>query len=496
MNEPYVIGMDIGTGSIKSISMNYQGKILLTKHYYYADTTETTELDAQGILVAFKSVIRNTVIEMGLQPAMIALSSMMHGMMAVDLNGAPLSGLFLWSDTRSSEIASGLRYSPKGNRLYLSTGTPIHAMSPLCKIKWLKEHNNDVFGKAHKFISIKEYIWYHFFQEYRIDHSVASATGLFNISKKEWEFEALEFSGITAGKLSDPVTTSYINSNLISSVAEELGIPGNTPFCIGASDGCLANLGSLCLDASVASLTIGTSAAVRITREEPLENISSMPFNYILDDQMFVCGGAINNGGNIIKWLVEKFIGLELDDDGFAGVFQQVGSVPAGSNGLLFLPYLYGERAPVWDEKSSGVFLGVRPSHSYSHFARAGMEGICFALAEILFLLERIAGPVHKIKMSGGVTRTEVLAQMLADITGKTILISQNEDASSTGACYLALNVVGVVENYSHLKEAAFQTIVPNQGNVKVYRNYFDLYKKIYPAMKDTMHQLYNITDS
>lgn len=494
MNEPYIIGVDIGTGSIKTIAMNFNGKVLGSDRYYYQTVGESSELDVHFIFEAFRSSIRGMVEKMGSDPAAVSLSSMMHGIMAVAEDCHPLSNLILWSDTRSREISSRLRNTHSGNKIYINTGTPVHAMSPLCKVKWMKEREENIFHKAHKFISIKEFIWYQLFGEYVVDYSVASATGFFNIDKKLWDADALSFIPIEEKKLSRPVPTSYLNKNIKPSIAGELGIAHDTPFCIGGSDGCLANLGSLCLEPSVVAITIGTSAAVRLTRNKPLRDVESMPFNYILDDDHFICGGAINNGGNIIEWLVDRLISPAHGQDRFENVFKLIGSVPVGSDGLLFLPYLHGERAPVWDEQSSGVYFGVKSVHGSPHFARAAMEGVCFALADILFLMERLAGPVHEIKLSGGLARTGILTQMLADITGKNILVQTEEDSSAIGACYLGLKAIAAIDDFKELQGHKPDITKPKQANVKIYRDYFELYKKLYPALKEQMQQLYAIT--
>lgn len=495
MNEPYIIGIDIGTGSIKTLAMDFQGRVIIHHRFYYPSKGEATELDPEMILNTFKSGVKKIVDEITYTPSALAFSSMMHGIMAVDENCRHLTQLVLWSDTRSNEVAFSLRGSENGRKIYQSTGTPVHAMSPLCKIKWIQLNSPVVFESTYKFISIKEYIWFHLFAEYRIDHSIASATGLFNIHERKWDKNALAFAGIKEEKLSQAVPTNYSRDNLASSIAVEMGIDPHIPVYIGASDGCLANLGTLCLDSSVAAITIGTSAAARITRNKTLEDIETMPFNYILDDQYFICGGAINNGGNIIQWLVEKLISTNNGHDAYDELFKIISTIPAGSEGLLFLPYLQGERAPVWDENSSGVFFGIKMQHSQAHFARAALEGICFALAEILFLLERLAGPVHKIRLSGALARAPELTQALADITGKNILIQQDEDASSIGACYLALKSMGIIKDYEGLKHSESTIIKPKQGNVNTYRDYFELYKKIYPGLMHAMKELHFITN-
>ncbi|HYO22120.1 MAG TPA: FGGY-family carbohydrate kinase, partial [Flavisolibacter sp.] len=253
--------------------------------------------------------------------------------------------------------------------------------------------------------------------------------------------------------------------------------------------GCLAKLGSLCLDASEAAVTIGTSGAVRVTLPKPLIDTERMIFSYLLDATTFVCGGAINNGGNVLQWLANKFLvgdAVVVED-----LFAEAAKVPAGSDGLLFLPYLNGERAPIWDEKSSGVFFGIKTVHEQPHFARAAMEGICFALMEILSIIEGASGVLHKIKFSGAVAESMVMLQMLADVSGKEVVVHEEGDASALGAAYLALKDLGAIENYANIKAGASKTIQPDTANAAVYKKQFAIYRTLYPALKQAMHSVH-----
>ena len=485
--KPYVIGLDIGTGSIKTIAMDTEGRVLASHRQHYPDGN----WNVSTVLHCFTSSLTILVQEMKGQPLAVCLSSMMHGVMAVNGNGQPLMPLMLWSDTRAADLAASHRETEKGHRLYASTGTPLHAMSPLFKIRWIKENEPHIFNKAVKFISIKEYIWHYLFNEYRIDHSVASATGLFHIHKKHWDDEALAFAGISEDLLSEPVPVEYTNRSLSSSAAAECGLEGSTPFIMGASDGCLANLGSLCLEPSMVAVTIGTSAAVRITRSTPVSDVRSMPFSYILDENNYVCGGALNNGGNVVQWLVEKFLCGPNNSSSYEELFNEIASAPPASDGLVFLPYLNGERAPVWDEYSCGVYFGVRSFHERRHFLRAAVEGLCLAINDNLSILESVHGRSGQLRLSGGLSQNKLLPFLLADITGREILVLKQNDSSGMGACYLALRTLGIIKDLSMLDTDLPQTIKPNVGNHELYAVVFDKYRSLYPALNDLMNRHY-----
>jgi gluconokinase len=364
-------------------------------------------------------------------------------------------------------------------------------MTPLCKLIWLRENSKSLFDAAYKFISIKEYIWYYLFDEFEVDHSIASATGLFDIKELRWYSPACELAGISPDRLSKPVNTGYKRSELSPAAKSTLKL-ADVPFVIGASDGCCANLGSYVMEPGVASLTIGTSGAVRITSQQPVVNDEAMIFNYLLNEHTFVCGGAINNGGITLDWLLKNFLGEKRPGhDEYQQLFRQIAAIPAGSDGLLFLPYLYGERAPLWDTKTCGTFFNIKPAHTTAHFLRAGLEGICFALNNVLHTLEQSSTPIKKLHISGGFITSEVWVQMLTDITGKELVIAQEGDASAIGAIMLALKSLGLDE-YPEPDEAQQKTTHPNADNHKIYEESFYFFKKLYFDLKDTMHQMHN----
>lgn len=492
----YILGADIGTGSVKTVAIDVTGNILCSSQCYYPTLNPQPHFNEQSpqvIFDAFVKSIRETVSKLKILPAAVSLSSAMHSLVCVDERGNALSNLIIWSDSRSAAIANKLKNSAEGKIVYTTTGTPIHAMSPLCKIIWLKKNAAELFTKTYKFVSIKEYIWYQLFHEFEIDHSLASATGLFDIKTLNWSTIALNLAGITPGNLSKPVPTKYVRNGLVEEMASLLSIPDGTLFCIGASDGCLANLGTNSLMPGIAAITIGTSGAVRITRTKPLYNYTVMNFNYLLDEQTFICGGPINNGGNIIEWLLQKFMHTTTPPATmYTALFDAIAKVPSGCNGLLFLPYLNGERAPVWDEQSCGVFFGVTLQHTQSFFLRAVLEGICFALLDVLKTIEDPSEPVQQINASGGFVHSIVWMQLLSDITGKKISVQHTEDASALGAAYLALKALGVIENYKLLQKKEEIIIYPQSQFEQVYDRNYQVFKTLYPALKSSMHLFHN----
>lgn len=497
--EQYVIGVDIGTGSAKAVAVSNAGKPLAASQVYYKTNSPQpgyAEQDPEIIWKAFVKCIKEITLKTKHLPLSVSLSSAMHSLLVVDNKNSPITALITWEDTRSEKIAEDLRNSSAAENIYKSTGTPVHSMSPLCKIKWVKENEPQIFKRAFKFISIKEFIWYRLFNAYEIDYSIASATGLFNIENMDWDPSSLQFCGIIPGMLSKPVATYFVRSNLNKSMANALNIPAQTSFCIGASDGCLANIGSNAIKKGSAALTIGTSGAVRITCRKPIVNYEAMIFNYVLDEKTFISGGPVNNGGNVMKWLFKTFLKNDApSENDYRKVFKSIEAIPAGCEGLIFLPYLYGERAPIWDEKASGVFFGIKAFHTNAHFLRAALEGICFSLKNILETIETSAGSITQLNVSGGFVHSKRWMQILADIIGKKLCLVQTEDASSIGAALLGMKALKIINDYNFLNSKIDITIKPDRKNFFLYKKYYSVYKNLYPSFKKYMHELHAINN-
>jgi gluconokinase len=489
--QAYILGIDIGTGSTKAVAISLTSEALGTvSEHYPINSPEPgySEQDPELIWDAFVKCLSGITAKLG-APQAVGLSSAMHSIIPVNDAGHALYPMITWADARSENIAQTLRATAKGASLYNNCGTAIHPMSPLSKLLWLKNNESEIFSAASKFVSVKEYIWFKLFGVFEVDYSIASATGMFDIVAKQWNNEALDLIGIPASKLSQPVNTTYYRANVNQFVVLTTGITTKTPFVAGASDGACANLGSHTTGEGIAALTIGTSGAVRITHSKPVYNYEAMVFNYLLDEQTFVCGGAVNNGGIALNWLLKNF--LKKENPGSAdydALFAEIATVPAGSEGLIFLPYLYGERAPLWDTKTSGTFFNIKPAHTRSHFLRAGLEGICFALNDVLKTLEDASGGITQVNISGGFTNSLVWTQVLADITGKKLAVLQSEDSSAMGAIYLAARILHP-EIYEQLTRVEHQQIIqPNENNHAVYSRMFPVFKKLYADLKDTMH--------
>ena len=498
----YIIGIDIGTTNTKAVAFTDEGEVLESAEVSYpifSDLPGQHELDPEqlleAVLSALRGVLGKTASLTGLSG--ISLSCAMHSLILVDPQGKPLTRAITWADQRPASHARALKESASGRRIYGQTGVPIHAMSPLCKLLWLKADEPELFGRAARYISIKEYLWWRLFGEYKIDHSIASATGMLDIRSFEWCAEALEVTGVGAGQLSELVPCTYSKPWTGSSTPgvssfnlQRLGLPEGLPFIIGSSDGCLANLGSGAIRPGETALTIGTSGAIRMTAPAPEYDVRERIFSYILTEQHYVCGGATNNGGNVIQWYAEGILGKKISEAGVLDHWEKEADlVPPGCEGLVFLPYLRGERAPVWDADAKGVFFGVQSVHTQRHFMRAILEGISYSLYQVGASLEETLGPIQHIYASGGFTRSKTWLQLVADVFCKKVDVTGVADASAIGAAMMGFYALGIIKDLE--ASARWVKVVeryePDEGRHAVYRENFAIFTELYSRLKDLM---------
>ncbi len=494
MKQTYFIGLDIGTTSTKAIVFTPSGAVrgignvdypLLVPQPSWAEQDPETIFAA--VISALKAAIEKADVDKH-EIGGIGFSTAMHSLIAVDHHGSPLTHSIIWADNRSTAQTERLKQDGVGHGIYLATGTPIHPMSPLPKIMWLREQAPDTFRRAAKFISIKEYVIYRLFGQYVVDYSIASATGLFNLRKLDWDEEALHVAGITKQQLSEPVPTTHIVRGMKIRYAEEIGLDVDTPFVVGASDGVLANLGIGAIDPGQVAITIGTSGAVRTVVPEPITDPKGRTFCYVLTENHWVIGGPSNNGGIMLRWFRDEFSWPEVERakqmgvDPYDVMIEAAEHVSAGAEGLLFLPFLSGERAPYWNAQARGSFFGIGLHHKREHFIRAVLEGILFSVYSIGIALRDLAGGATEIRASGGFARSRQWRQIMSDMFGYEVLIPESHESSSFGAALLAMHALGALNNLHDVKSLIHisHRHEPNLEYSSTYLQLFYIYERVY----------------
>jgi gluconokinase len=450
---PCVVGLDLGTSSVKAAAFADDSRQiaaaaepLAQRHDEPGAAEQDPETVYQATMRALAAVGRQAAAA-GFTVALVGISAAMHSLIPVAADGQPLAPALLWMDTRAGATAARLRATPEGMALYARTGTPIHAMSPLAKLLWLRAAHPDRFGAAARFVSLKEWLWHRWWGAWEVDASLASATGLYATAGGTWDAEALRLAGIGPERLSQLVPTTYIRQGITAPDLLAAGFAPATRWNVGASDGALANLAVDALDGRRLAVTIGTSLAVRIGSVAPVVEPVSQLFSYVLTEGRYIVGGASNNGGVLLDWLFRDVLG------GVATA--ATGPLPASfnalvaaagatsSDGLLCLPYVAGERAPLWDAGARGVMAGLSVSHGAPQIMRAAIEGILCNARWIAEPLLKRQPASHEVIATGRLLEEPWIRQLAADILALPVRLLGDVDASLLGAVKLARIAAG-----------------------------------------------------
>jgi gluconokinase len=482
MPRDYCIGLDIGTTSVKACVFNLNGKLIAeeekmnTSYYPQQGWVEQDPVEIErSAVLAIRTALEKAKVSKD-DIAALGFSAAMHSLICVNKEGLPLSPALIWADGRSYPQAEKIQ-ATIGNDVYARTGTPIHPMTPFLKLLWMNENGYEPFQEASYFMSIKEYLCLRWFDQRVIDYSMASATGLFNPDKLDWDQELLELIGVHRDQLSKIVPPTEILTEIKAELADEIGINRNLPFVIGAADGQLANLGIGAILPGEVAISVGTSGAIRqITNGVKMdENRETFCYSFTADSS--IIGGPTNNGGIALQWLKE----LLNDKQDFGEFLADAEKVAPGADGMVFLPYLNGERAPLWNQRAKGNFYGVTITHKKEHFIRAVLEGITFNLYQIGKALERLAGEPKKIYVNGGLSRSRLWMQMLADLFGAEIYVSESHHSAAWGAAWTALVATGRANSFEEIKEniPMGSPVLPNKESSKVYQALYENYEKL-----------------
>lgn len=491
-----IITIELGTNAVRVFAFDLKGNVInSTKGSYptFHSEPDYSEQDPEQIFITMLYVLKNFITEK-IQPKKyqirsICFNASMHSVLAIDRNGIPLGNVITWADNRGKKEAQELKGSELGKKLYNATGTPIHPMSPLVKIAWLKKNDPQRFNQTYKFLTIKSYIIQQLTGEYMIDYSLASATGLFNNHTLKWEGSALDYAGITSEKLPELMSVFSSPGKLRKEYQNSLGLSGNTRIIIGSSDGCMATLGAGVWSEDKATITIEDSGAVRVVGKQVLRDEKHRFFNYLLTENHYISGGPTNNGGVIFEWFATQFGDFKNPFDiefTIESLIYEASNVDAGSEGLLFLPYLLGERAPLWNPNARGSYFGLNIKHARKHFIRATIEGILYEIYSIGKMLEEHR-VINSLSVNGSFATIPFCTQLIADIFNKPVSTIKNLNSVGLGAFLLTATEMGI---YSNLDEAAKSVVLqetfnPRNHDHKTYQQYFELFERLSSKLED-----------
>ncbi len=494
-----VLGVDMGTTATKVVAYTPDGRQLASaSHGYPLEEPHPGHAvqDPDLILGAVYEGVRDVVAELG--PDRIAgmsFSSAMHSLLALDDELQPLTPVITWADTRASAQSERLRASANGLALHRRTGTPIHPMSPLTKLMWFREQEPRIRQTAAFWVGIKDWVLLRMCGALVVDHSLASASGLMDIHTLAWDQEALGLAGIREEQLPDLVPTTTVLDGLTEEAAAATGLRTATRVVVGAGDGPLANLGVGAVRPGVAACSIGTSGALRVAVDRPAVDPRGGVFCYALTADRWVIGGAVNNGGIVLDWVRSEIADGEVPTE---ELLDAAATVPAGSGGLLMLPYLLSERAPHWSSVARGAYVGLTRAHRREHLVRAAVEGVALQLSLVLHSMRAAGLEIDEIRATGGVMQHPLWQQTLADALGSPVGMLEEQEGSGFGAALLGMEALGLIASIDVAADLVpVSRVIRNRpADAAVYATLRPLFDELYDALFSANARLQKLAPS
>lgn len=495
-----IIGLDIGTTGVKAVAFGLGSpwRTVAIREYPLLEPEPGWQVqDPETIMAATADALAECVAAArGAEVVAVALSTAMHGLIGLDAGMRPLTPLITWADARANAQARELRASGQAAELHRHTGTPVHSMTPLTKLMWLRRHAPATLSATSWWVGLKDYLLWRLTGTLATELSSASATGLLDTAARSWSPAAAALAGVSLDQL-PPILPTTATLALSPAPADRVGLRAGTPVVTGAADGPLGNLGTGAITEGVAGLSLGTSGAIRMVVAEPRVDDAGTLFCYALTDSAWVIGGAVSNGGIVIHWAGRA---LAPDVRGGRGegpeeaLLALAAAVPPGSGGLVMLPYLLAERAPLWDPDLRGAYLGLRRDHTRGHLVRAALEGVCLQLRVVLDQLDALQ-PVHSVRATGGAFRSALWREVMAATLDRPLQAVGAAEGTALGAAALGLIALA---RAAQLGEAVAQLSPPSADEpppIVADRNLVAAYDRLRASVPELIRSLVPVAD-
>ncbi|GAB5491074.1 MAG: xylulokinase [Phototrophicaceae bacterium] len=493
---PYFMGLDISTTSAKALIIDETGKVMAIGSNAQPISQPKplwSEQNPQdwwdGMVESIKEALSEANLR-GEDISAIGLTGQMHGLVMLDENGEVLRPSILWNDQRTQQQCDDMTEKIGFSRLIELTGNRALTGFTAPKILWVRDNEPDIYEKCAHILLPKDYIRFMLTGDYATDLAGASGTSLLNVAERQWSSEVLSALDIPESWLPKVHEGTEITGKITQDIADLTGLRVGTPVVGGGGDQAAGAIGMGCVSPDKIGVTVGTSGVVFA----PLSQYEYEPegrlhaFCHSVPEQWHFMGVMLSAAGSL-QWYRDT-IAPDIDFDTLLAETQEI---PAGSEGLLFMPYLTGERTPHPDPLARGAFIGLTSRHTRAHMTRAVLEGVAFGLKDMFTLIDNVGLPdTFEVRISGGGAKSPIWQQIIADIFGAALVNVNTPEAGAFGAALLASVAVGAFPDVASACSATITTgerVEPNE-NVDVYAEIYKKYVMLYPTLKDIFHQL------
>jgi xylulokinase len=488
------IGVDVGTTGARAVAVDDRGDVVTARTSEYPllsprpQWTEQHPADWWRATRAVLAAVSETCRGAGQQVVGLGLTGQMHGSVFLDAAGEVIRPALLWNDQRTARQCEEIATRVGPDRLVEITGNPALTGFQAPKVLWLRDEEPDNFAKIASVLLPKDYVRLRLTGELATDASDAAGTLLFDLRDRAWSSEVLDALEVPAGWL-PPILEGPDRSGAITNdVALDLGLPAGIPVAAGGGDNAAAAIGTAVTREGLMSSSIGTSGVLFAHAEEVAIDPSGRihAFAHSVPGRYCLLAVTLSAGGSLRWWREQT--GLEYEE-----LVAEAETVPAGSEGLVFLPYLTGERTPHLDPRARGAFLGLTARHTRGHLTRALMEGVLFSLRDGIEIMEELGVRPTEIRAIGGGATSPLWLQLQADVYGAPIHRMAIEEGAAYGAALLGHVSAGTfssVDEATSVVRTREEITEPDPKHAAVYEDMFAVYRSLYDTLRDDMHRL------
>lgn len=499
----YLIAHDLGTSGNKATLFTTDGKLVKSITHSYSTRFFNGNWAEQNPEDWWNAVCTtNHQLLAGIDKtkvAGLAFSGQMMGCVVVDKNGKALRDAIIWADQRSLKQEMQIKSGIDEKSFYHITGHKISASYSIEKLMWIRDNQPEIYKNIYKMLQAKDYIIYRLTGNFVTDYSDASSTNCFDINKLEWSQMILDYAEIPSHLLPDVYPSTYVAGKISADVAQECGLAEGTKIIIGGGDGVCASVGAGSVKENVAYNYLGSSSWVALTSKKPIYDDQMRTFNWVhMVPGMYSPTGTMQAAGNSYRFMKGLLCdGLEQEaKKQNLSIYQFMDylleSSQTGANGLVYLPYLLGERSPRWNPNARGAFIGLKMEHTKGDMLRATVEGVLMNLCIVLDIFRKQSN-IESINIIGGLAQGSPVRQLLADIYGiRACKLNYLEEATSMGAAVAAGIGAGVLEDFTEINRfiKIDEIIEPQITNYKKYDDMKRIFDHCYYALVDVFNEL------
>lgn len=492
------LGIDLGTSSVKIVIMDENGNVVAATSSEYQINypkigwaEQNPEHWWKAVKEGIKEILFKTIPEYKFISG-IGLSGQMHGLVILDKEHNVLRPAILWCDQRTQQECDYLNNQFGRDKLSFYTGNVALTGFTAPKLLWVKKHEPHIFDKIAHILLPKDYIRFKLTGEMATDVSDASGTIMFNVKERNWSKEMLELLQIKEELLPKVYESSEVTGSILKEVSEYTGLSSSTLVVAGGGDQAVGAIGTGTVKSGTLSVTLGTSGVVFAASDNYGVDEENRLHSFCHANGKWHQMGVMLSAASCLKWWVES-VNKDLLGDAFGKLLEEAGKSKVGSNGLVFLPYLMGERTPHSDPDAKGTIIGLNITNNRGDITRAILEGVCFGLRDSLEILKSLKVPINEVRVSGGGAKSPLWRQILADVFNIKVQVINSKEGPAYGAAILAAVGLGL---YKTVDEACSNlikvtsTTIPIEENAKKYEEIYSIYKELYPTLKVSFKKL------